>query len=174
MGDAAAREGGSMIEPKHSDRGRRVQWRGSDGAVAGTGVIENFSIDYVYVRTAVGLVPTPRHQLEWVAPTPEAQLAARLEAGRAALAKAARSVFDAASMAIELVDEHTWQVGGCLFQPALGCWRRQDGMAGTGGARALVMALRAEAAAKTAAAEPDEEPKQEPAQEATPAPDDAA
>lgn len=131
-----------MIEPTPKDRGRKVQWRGADGQVAGTGTIENFSVDYVFVRTQGQLDPMPRHQLDWAPEHNAAAHAAAIEQQATAARKAARQILEAAGLAIEEIDAHTWNVGGYLLKPALGSWTRPDGTIGYGGARALASAAK--------------------------------
>lgn len=149
-----------MIEPTPKDVGRKVQWRGADGQVAGTGAVENFSAAYVFVRAKGQLDPMPRHQLEWVGGGDDPEVAARLAAARDATRLAARNIFQAAGLAVEELDEHTWRVEGFLFRPVLGTWSRPDGTPGYGGVRPLLAAIRAagDAQRATPAAETPSEP----------------
>jgi hypothetical protein len=62
-----------------------------------------------------------------------------------AKADAAMSMFVGAGMAVEVVDELTWRVGGCVFRPASGLWTGPGGVQGYG-AGTLIARLRAAAA----------------------------
>jgi hypothetical protein len=81
--------------------------------------------------------------------------ARQLSQQRSALAKAAKSLFDAARIAVEEIDEHCWRVGApgapFLFWPESGFWRHPGGKAGGGGPSGLARAIRATPASSASA-----------------------
>ena len=69
-------------------------------------------------------------------------------------AKAARSVFDAAGIVFEVIDDKNWRVPAItpgqpdyLFFPDTGFWRRVDGQEAGSGARLLIRAMRGDCSA---------------------------
>ena len=69
-------------------------------------------------------------------------------------AKAARSVFDAAGIVFEVIDDKNWRVPAITpgqpdyhFFPDTGFWRRADGQEAGGGARTLIRAMRGDRSA---------------------------
>lgn len=121
-----------MIEPTSKDIGRWVAWKRGDSTVA-KARLEGFDASFVQVRASGQLHEVPRGQLEWP------------EGGADKQAQAARSMFEAAGLAVESIDETVWQVERHRFWPATSMWRRPDGSVGGNGAHSLIAAVRAAA-----------------------------
>jgi hypothetical protein len=115
-----------MIEPTRRDLGREVAFRRGDGSTA-TGRLADFNAEYLFVNTAGLRIPVRRSACEWPA--------TRREDARSI---AARSAFESAGLAVEVIDEHEWRIAGYRYWPSQGLWQRPDDSQGGGGAAALL------------------------------------
>jgi hypothetical protein len=119
-----------MINPTQRDLSKLVQCRLENGRTV-MGHIEAFDVDNIVVATREGPITMPRRRVYWPGEGSSA-------------AAAARQVFEAAGLSIEVVDEHLWTVaasaGSFRFWPETGLWRWPDGRLGGGGPRQLILA----------------------------------